>query len=295
MRTPEAYGAQGSITTSSMPSRNSWDCWPNQSTTQAPDLPGTNPSSRPGVVVSAFTNEVIQGLDRFHPASSSTHRTDLARVSSMPSTRVGSGSGNQAVAATINALCAVCQDTSCSAATSDTARLERAMARASSARNRVVTRALAGIWCDCWVNVPRTHATSWQTRRRLRQHRSTTWPTTFRSFTAMVGRSLILLVSTPHPGQASSGAATSMTALTRPGSIRSTSRTVNSSSRPRSTAVPSSMLVASSLSVVRDQQHVGATSPITYRAPRSSTKSRLSQVSRAHNCVSPDAQDGRIG
>lgn len=148
------------MTTSSMPSRNSWDCSPNQSDTQAPDLPGASPSSRPGTVVSASTKEVIHGLDRFHPASSSTHRTDLARVSSMPSTRVGSGSGNQAVAAATSALCAVCQDTSCSAATSDTARLERAMAVANAARSRAVTRERAGICSDCRVNVAREHPDS---------------------------------------------------------------------------------------------------------------------------------------
>ena len=154
-RTPEAYGADGSMTTSSMPSRNAWDCSPSQSATQAPDLPGTRPSNAPGALVSALTKEVIHGLDLLHPASSSTHRTDLARVSSMPSTRVGSGSGNHAVAAAMSALCAVCQDTPCSAATSDTARFDRAFAAASSARNRALSLDRAGIWVDCWVDVAR--------------------------------------------------------------------------------------------------------------------------------------------
>src|SRR4051812_10361308 len=44
-------------------------------------------------------------------------------------------------------------------------------------------------------------------------------------------------------------------------STRRTSRTLNSCSRPNNTDVASDMLVAPLLDVVRDQQHVGATSP----------------------------------
>ncbi|MDV7251887.1 hypothetical protein, partial [Rhodococcus pyridinivorans] len=56
---------------------------------------------------SALTNEVIHGFDRVQPASSSTQRTDRARVSSMPSTRVGSGSGSHWLASAMSARCAV--------------------------------------------------------------------------------------------------------------------------------------------------------------------------------------------
>ena len=47
----------------------------------------------------------------------------------------------------------------------------------------------------------------------------------------------------------------------RGASTRCTSKTLNSSSRPNSTDVPSDILVAPLLDVVEDQQHDRATSP----------------------------------
>jgi hypothetical protein len=81
-RTPEAYGADGSITTSSISARNSTVCAASQLRTHAPDRPGASPSSTPGVPVSArvsaSTNEVNQGSERRHPVGSSNQRTRRA-------------------------------------------------------------------------------------------------------------------------------------------------------------------------------------------------------------------------
>lgn len=91
-----------------MPSRNPLSCNANQPFTHAPvrlgtrpsSRPGSRPSSCPGTSGSAFTNDVIHGSNRLHPASPFNHRTDLARVSSIPSALVGWGDvGHRAVTA----------------------------------------------------------------------------------------------------------------------------------------------------------------------------------------------------
>jgi len=69
---------------------------------------------------------------------------DLARVSSMPNSRVGSGAGSHLAAALINAVWAVSQDTPYSPATSDTARLADAIASAIFSRSRFVSLARGG-------------------------------------------------------------------------------------------------------------------------------------------------------
>src|SRR5215204_3527336 len=68
-------------------------------------------------------------------------------------------------------------------------------------------------------------------------------------------------LNTPHSGHGPSRAACSMITFTAVASTRRTSPTLNSCSRPNNTDVASDMLVAPLLDVVRDQQHVGATSP----------------------------------
>jgi hypothetical protein len=69
------------------------------------------------------TKLVIHGSERRQVIPSRIQRTDRNRVSSIPSTAVGSGSGSQWAAAVIRALCAVGHDTLYSAATSATDRL----------------------------------------------------------------------------------------------------------------------------------------------------------------------------
>ena len=49
------------MATSSIPARNSAVCSPSQVRTQPPERPGASPSSSPGPLVSALTNEVIHG------------------------------------------------------------------------------------------------------------------------------------------------------------------------------------------------------------------------------------------
>jgi hypothetical protein len=87
---------------------------------------------------------------------------------------------------------------------------------------------------------------------------------------------LIVELNTPQVGHGPSRAICSMTTITADAAVRWTLRTRNSASSPNNTAVGSDnipdniwgsvdvasvMLVASLLDVVRDQQHLGATSP----------------------------------
>src|SRR5215217_3536138 len=208
---------------------------------------------------------VSHGSDRFQVMPSRIQRTDRNRVSSMPSRVVGSGFGNHLAAAATSALCAVGQETLYSRATSDTARLLSTIAVATRRRSRSVTRPRRRTALQAWVNVLRGHSCSPQTSRRFRHHSSTVCPHAGRSFNRISGRSFTAEVSAPHAGHGPSRAVCSMIIFTVVGPIRSTPRTLNSSSRPNNTAVGSTdvasdMLVASLLDVVRDQQHVGATS-----------------------------------
>jgi len=66
------------------------------------------------------------------------------RVSSMPSTRVGSGSARNALAWATNARCAVGHDTPWTVATSDTERAASPIAAPIWVRSRPVVRARAG-------------------------------------------------------------------------------------------------------------------------------------------------------
>lgn len=87
----------------------------------------------------------------------------------MPSTGVGSGSANCAAAASVNAACAVGQDTPNASATSATLRAASPTARPIAARNRPVLRRPAGISPMASVNDPRPHAGSPQRQRTLCQ------------------------------------------------------------------------------------------------------------------------------
>ncbi len=108
VRIPEAYGAQVSMTTTSIAARKVGVCSASQSRTHAPDRPGASPSILPGPVVSASTKDISQGSVRRQPASARTHRTDVARVSS---TAPGSARGSHRAAAATSARCAVGHDT----------------------------------------------------------------------------------------------------------------------------------------------------------------------------------------
>jgi hypothetical protein len=264
---PEAYGADGSITTIWTASRNAAACSASHSRTQPPVRPGASPSSDPGPSREQSTNEVSHGSERCQVTPSNNHRTDRNRVSSIPSRVVGVGSGSHLAAAATRALCAVGQDTPYSAATSDTARFPTAIASATLVRSLSVTRALGRITTLSCVNDRRGHNTSTQARRRLRHHSCVCCPDAGRSLIRRSGRSFTREVKTPHAGHGASAERISTMTLTWSGSSRSTLTTSNSSSIPSRTAVPFDMLVASLLDVVRDQQHVGATSPNQSGAP----------------------------
>ena len=139
-RMPAAYGADGSITTSSTVSRNAAVCSASHSRTQPPVRPGDSPSRLPGPSREQSTNDVSHGSDRFQVTPSRIQRTDRNRVSSIPNRLVGVGSGSHRAAAAMSALCAVGHDTPYSPATSDTARFPAAIASATLARSRSVTR-----------------------------------------------------------------------------------------------------------------------------------------------------------
>ena len=187
--------------------------------------------------------------------------------------------GNHFVAATTSALCAVGHDTPYSAATSETARLLDAIAVATRSRSRSVTRARGRTAAETWVNVLRGHNASPQIRRRFRHHSSTVCPETGRSFNRITGRSFTAPLNTPHSGHGPSRAVCSMITFTVVGIDPPTSRTLNSCSRNRdNTDVASDMLVASLLDVVRDQQHVGATSPHPLRHEPQSTPLKFEEI-----------------
>jgi len=269
-RIPDAYGADGSITTVLTPDRNSGVCSASQLFTQPPERPGASPSSSPRRAGSASTNDVSQGSERLHPVVSRSQRTLRARVSSMPSTAVGVGSGSHLVAATTRARWAVCQATPCSAATSDTARFDPAIALAKCSRSLAVSRDRGGIAAVHSKNERRGHEAGRQTSRR--HHSSTRWPDAGRSFTRRRGRSFTLAETVPHSGQAASRTTVSTTTRTASAPTRSTSTTVNSPS-PNNKVVRSSMLVASSTGCLKNNQHGEATSLTYIATPPSSAES----------------------
>jgi hypothetical protein len=102
-------------------------------------------------VVSALTKLVSHGSAHFQPASCSTHRTERARVSSMPNIRVGSGSGSHLAAAATSARWAVGHVIPYRPVTSDTARFPDPIAVATASRSRLVNLARSGI-SDTWMN-----------------------------------------------------------------------------------------------------------------------------------------------
>ena len=119
------------------------------------------------------TNPVSHGSvrrQRIRPSSctpSGSHRGRPKRVSSMPSTVVGSGSTNSTAPRATTARCTVGHDTPCAEATSDWSR-PSSTATASAARSRVVVRIPAGTWTTCSVNDPRGQTSARHRQRRLR-------------------------------------------------------------------------------------------------------------------------------
>jgi hypothetical protein len=170
---PEAYGAEGSMTTISIFLRKASFCSASQSFTQAPVRPGANPSRDPGPSREQSTKLVSHGSDRRHVMPSRIQRTDRNLVSSIPNRVVGSGTGSQRAAWDTSAWCAVGQDTPYSRATSATARLLDAIAVATFSRSRSVTRPRGRTAAAAWVNVCCGHSVSAQISRRFRHHSCT--------------------------------------------------------------------------------------------------------------------------
>ena len=256
-RIPEAYGADGSITTISIAARNAGVCSASH-LTQLPVRPGANPSSDPGPSAEQSTKLVSHGSDRFQVMPSRIQRTDRKRVSSMPSRVVGSGSGSHRAAAATKAAP--------SARTRGTRRrpqrpldspkrsLEQpAPAAAQLTRGRHRSRDLSErlLWAQPFTAdqaaLPPQQLNGLPRDRQILQPHP--WP--------------ILHRAAEHPalGQGPSRAACSMITFTVAVSTRWNLEDANSCSRPNNTDVASDILVASLLDVVGDQQHVGATSP----------------------------------
>jgi hypothetical protein len=141
-------------------------------------------------------------------------RTDRNRVSSIPNRLVGAGAGSHLAAAATSALCAVGHDTPYSPATSETARLLDAIAVATCARSRSVTRARGRTALEAWVNVWREHNASAQTSRRFRHRSCTRCPDAGRSLRQITGRSFTTPVITPQAGHGPSRAVCSMITIT---------------------------------------------------------------------------------
>jgi hypothetical protein len=94
----------------------------------------------------------------------------------MPNTRVEAGAPSHVAASATSALCAMRQATpDAPAATSDTARLEWAIASAKSWRIRAVNRDRGRISEVVSLNDVRGHDGRGQIRRRLRHHSATCW------------------------------------------------------------------------------------------------------------------------
>ena len=138
-----------------MPSRNSGVRADSHATTAAPVRPSRCPS-RPWEPARS-TKPVSHGSTRTQrPVSQQySHLGFPRRVSSMPSTGVGSGSPSSASACAAKARCAVGHDTPCVAATSVTERAASPIAAPIWVRSRPVMRARAGICAMASVNEAR--------------------------------------------------------------------------------------------------------------------------------------------
>src|SRR5699024_7688209 len=98
----------------------------------------------------------------------------------------------------------VVHDSSCWAATPETARGSTRNALTTAPANRVVSLARAGNWSVVSVNVRRAHSSSAQTYRRLRTS-TVTAPPQCRSLTRWTGRACTREVSTPARGAGTLG------------------------------------------------------------------------------------------
>jgi hypothetical protein len=217
-----------------MPARNASVRAASQACTAALVRPSTCPNRDWSPVMS--TNPVSHGSVRCHrirPSScrpSGSHRGRPNRVSSMPSTRTGSGSASCAPAWTTTARCTVGHDTACAEATSDWSR-PSSTATASATRSLVVVRIPAGTCATCSVNVGCGQTVVRQRQRRLRHCTANCPPPHGRSCGRVSTQSLPEVERTRQAGQraASGSSVTSCTTLV-PTAVSTT----------RSTAKPSS-------------------------------------------------------
>jgi len=189
-----------------------------------------------------------RSIRRHAPVTASSSQRGLPRrVSSIPSTSVGSGSASAAAAASMTALCAVGQDTPNAPATSLTARFASPTAAPIARRIRPVTLARGGTSPIDSVNDPRGHSTARQRHRRLR-HTTTIAASPYGRSRGRVATHCFGEVEiSPHSGQpAAHGSAVNMCTSRTP-STRSTTRSTVTPRKPSSNVIPLLKLVASSL------------------------------------------------
>ena len=164
------------MTTTSIASRNAELCSLIQSFTHAPDRPGANPSIRPGLVVSASTNEVSHGslavpacLGQDPTAQTSLGLIDPEHLGGLGFPQPPCGGGDQ---------CSVRRRPRHPMSTGDL--LDRPVPGGDLGRQRGPQPAgqprPRGIASDCCVNERVAQRSSGQVRRRLRHHSSTTCP-----------------------------------------------------------------------------------------------------------------------
>jgi hypothetical protein len=189
------------------------------------------------------TNPVSHGSVRTHrirPSSpgpsctpSGSHRGRPNRVSSMPSTGVGSGSPSSTAPCTTTARCTVGHETPCAAATSDWSR-PSCTATASAVRSRVVVRIPAGTWATCSVNVARAQSTVRHRQRRLRHCTAICPPPLGRSCGRVSTQSFPEVDTTLHTGQrAASGSSVTSCTIRTPSGAHATRSTANPASPNR--------------------------------------------------------------
>ena len=156
-----------------------------------------------------------------------TQRTLRALVSSIPIIDVGAACPRTSAAALTRIRCTVHHAIPWSLATSLTARFVVVTAAQTFTFRRVVTRARAGSWALVSVNDRRPHRTSTHAKRRLRTHTTSGTGPCGRSFTRLVGLSLINPDSTPQLGQPPCSATLSTSTRRPPPGSSVTSRTLN--------------------------------------------------------------------
>jgi hypothetical protein len=164
-RTAAAYGADGSIATTSTSSRQAWPRSASHRDTAALVRPSTCPSSPWPPAKS--TNPVSHGSTSTHrPSSPCRQRGRPKRVSSIPSRLVGAGSAGNNATAAVTDRCTVGHDTRWLRATSATHRFSPT-ASAIACRSRTVVRPRGGTTGTVSVNVRRAQSIVRHRHRRL--------------------------------------------------------------------------------------------------------------------------------